>query len=82
VTDQADGGQGLTLQHAYEAAYRLLAHYYDFERTAPLLRLLQTIAWTGGSPGSNAEAWAVWQDCVRQTLDGAPLPELPPPWDE
>jgi hypothetical protein len=82
VTDEADRSQCLSPQQAYEVAYRFMARYYDLERTVALLRFLQGMAWAGAGPESNEDGWAVWQACVQQTLDGAPLPELPPPWDQ
>jgi hypothetical protein len=72
--------QELSSQQAHEAAYRFVARYYDYERIAPLLRMLQDIAWRHDDPDSNREAWASWQVCVQETLDGAPLPDVPPPW--
>jgi hypothetical protein len=72
---------GLSPQQAQEVAYRFLARYYDYERIAPILRLLEAISWKGPP----AKAWAVcelWQVSVDETLDGAPLPELPPPWED
>jgi hypothetical protein len=71
---------GLSPQQAHEAAYRLVARYYEYERTAPIRRLLEAISLNGPA----ATTWAVcelWQGCVDETLDGAPLPELPPPWE-
>jgi hypothetical protein len=75
------GPQGdLTWRQAHEAAYRFLARYYDHERTGAIRQLLEAIAWSGEHPRSNQRGWAAWQDCVQETLDGAPLPDLPPPW--
>jgi hypothetical protein len=71
---------GLSTKQAHEVAYRFLARYYDYERTAPILRLLEAISLKGRA----VTAWAVcelWQASVEETLDGAPLPELPPPWE-
>jgi hypothetical protein len=51
-------------------AYRFVARYYDDQRLATILQLLEVIE----------EASGPWQICVQETLDGAPLPELPPPW--
>lgn len=81
VVARPDQSRDLTPQQAYEAAYRFVAHYYDYERSAPMLRLLQSIGWTGDAPDGNADSWDVWQDCIQQTLDHEPLPDLPPPWD-
>jgi hypothetical protein len=80
LTAEAADGAGLSLQQAHEVAYRFLARYYDYERIEPILRLLEAISWKGPA----ATGWAVsesWKASVQETLDGAPLPELPPPWD-
>ena len=81
---EAGESPGLSPQQAHQAAYRLVARYYEYERIMPILRLLEAISWTDdhSDPGERAWAvWAVWQDCVQETLDGAPLPQLSPPWD-
>jgi hypothetical protein len=72
----------LNRRQAYEVAYRFMAYYYDHERTVPLLQMLHAISWTGPDPSGNAEAWGRWMKCVQETLDGDPLPRLPPPWDQ
>jgi hypothetical protein len=80
LTAEAAAGAGLSPQQAREVAYRFLARYYDYERIEPILRLLESISWEGPA----ARGWAVcelWQASVEETLDGAPLPELPPPWE-
>jgi hypothetical protein len=74
----------LSTEQAHEAAYRLVARYYDYERIPPILQLLAALRGTGDERSSNDGGWAVsavWEDCVQETLDGAPLPELSPPWD-
>ena len=75
----------LSSEQAHETAYRFVARYYDYERSVPILRLLEAIAWVADHPDSDhpdsdEESWAPWKRCVQETLDGAPLPELPPPW--
>jgi hypothetical protein len=83
-TGEACAGQELSTRQAHEAAYRLVARYYDYERIPPILQLLDALWGTGDGPASNDRGWAVsavWEDCVQETLDGAPLPELSPPWD-
>lgn len=77
----ADQSQGLSALQAHEVAYRFVARYYDYERIVPILHLLKAISSTGDRPDRDEEAWGRWQVCVQETLDGAPLPELPPPWD-
>jgi hypothetical protein len=71
---------GLVPAQAHEVAYRFLARYYDHERTAPIRRLLEAISCTRPA----ATPWAMcelWQLAIDETLNGFPLPELPPPWD-
>jgi hypothetical protein len=75
-------GQRLSSQQAYESAYRLVARYYDHERTAPILRLLESISVTGYDPDSDVGVAPVWRVCVEETLGAAPFPTLPPPWDD
>jgi hypothetical protein len=73
--------QWLSSRQAYEATYRFVAHYYDYERLVPILRLLAAISVTTDDPGSNNDSWRLWQACVQETLDAEPLPALAPPWD-
>jgi hypothetical protein len=83
VDAMTDGRRGREFgsQQAREAAYRFVARYYDYARLAPILNLLDAISTTGEHPAFNEAVWAVWRRCVQETLDGAPMPELPPPWD-
>jgi hypothetical protein len=79
VAEAAESAE-LSPQQAQEVAYRFLARYYDHERIAPILRLLEAISGTG--PTATARAVCeLWQVSVEETLGGAPLPELPPPWE-
>jgi hypothetical protein len=71
----------LSARQAREVAYRFVARYYDDLRLVPILRLLEAMSGTGDQPDSSQTSWGPWQACVQATLDGAPLPELPPPWD-
>ena len=73
-------GHGLTSEQAFEAAFRFIASYYSYERIVPILHLLDAMSWPDDHPGSNNDAWAVWQVCVQRTLDGARRPQPPPPW--
>ena len=82
VAEAADGDRGLTPKQAHDVAYRVLARYYDYERIAPILRVLEAISWTSDLPEGKAWAmWELWRVALEETLDGAPLPELPPPWE-
>jgi hypothetical protein len=73
--------QILSSEQAYQAAYRFIAKYYDYERTAPILRLLESFSATGDDPDADTEARAMWRACVQETVDAVPVPRLPPPWD-
>ena len=77
---EAGQSESLSARQAHEAAYRFVACYYDYERSASILRLLEAISSPSDHPRSDDETWVPWKQCVRETLDGAPLPELPPPW--
>jgi hypothetical protein len=70
----------LSARQAHEAAYRFVARYYDYERSASILRLLEAISSPGDHPNPEDETWVPWRQCIQETLDGAPLPELPSPW--
>ena len=69
----------LSWQQAYEATYRYIFRYYEHERLKPILRLLESTS--GQVPLSDRQPWTVWEACVRETLDGSPLPEVPQPWE-
>lgn len=72
----------LSARQAHEAAYRFVARYYDYERSTSILRLLEAISSPSDHPSTDDddETWAPWRQCVQETLDGAPLPDLPSPW--
>jgi hypothetical protein len=74
------GQEVLSSDQAREAAYRFVARYYDHERVVPILLLVEAIS-SGEHPAPSESGRAMWHDCVQATLDGAPLPDLPPPWD-
>jgi hypothetical protein len=80
MADSADSPT-LSSQQAYQAAYRFLARHYQYERTGWLLRLLERITPGADHAATDEEGWTGWQAAVQETLDGAPLPDLPPPWD-
>ena len=75
---RTDHRQDISWLQAHEAAYRYIVHYYNYERVVPILRLVKSIS--GELRAPDDVAWTTWQTCVRETLDGAPLPEIPPPW--
>ncbi len=68
----------LSRKQAHEVAYRFLARYYDFERIAPIRRLLEAISWQETAADASAVD-ELWQVSVPETLSGEPLPDLPPP---
>ena len=78
---QTEQGPELSPREALEAAYRFVARYYDSERCGPILRLLEAISVSLDDPEEEGEDLARWRSCVVETLDGSPLPALPPRWD-
>jgi hypothetical protein len=83
VAADADPGRPLSSRQAHEAAYRFVAAYYDYERIVPIRQLLEAIALTGEHSASDETRWTpwtAWTACVQATLEGEPLPDLPPPW--
>jgi hypothetical protein len=69
----------LSWQQAYEATYRYIVRYYEHERLKAILRLLESTS--GVVPRTDGGASTVWEACVRETLAGSPLPDIPEPWD-
>ena len=68
----------LTVDQAYEAAVRFVAQYYAREPDSESL-LLMLVAMTPVADHyqtNDPASWTDWQDCVRQTLEHAPL-QLP-----
>jgi hypothetical protein len=80
VAADANPGRPLSSRQAHEAAYRFVAAYYDYERIVPILQLLEAMSSTGAHSASDETRWTPWTACVQATLDGEPLPDLPPPW--
>ncbi len=79
--DQAED-PSLTVEQAYEAAYRFVAQYYGRERIAPLMLMLQSMRPTEDWERTNDPAsWNDWLRCVDETTAGNPLPQLLPPRD-
>ena len=77
----ADDDVKLTQAQAYEAAYRLVWQYMDREPdpdAVSLQEMLVALEPTADQYRSNDPAsWADWLRCVRDTLDGMPLPRFP-----
>ena len=53
---------------------------WEMGRPMRRCRRFEAIAWVADHPDSDEEPLASWKRCVQETLDGAPMPELPPPW--
>jgi hypothetical protein len=66
----------LTIEQAYEAAYRFVAQYHEREPIVPFLLMLTSMTPTVDRERTNDPAsWADWIQCVNETLAGNPLPE-------
>jgi hypothetical protein len=74
-----DAGTLMTVDQAYEAAYRFVAQYYERERIEPFMLMLVAMRPRKDLYKTNDPAsWSDWQQCVRLTLAGAPLPTPSP----
>jgi hypothetical protein len=72
----------LTVEQAYEAAYRFVAQYYEREPIVPFMLLLTSMKPTADRERTNyPAAWHDWLDCIEETLAGNPLPDLSAPRD-
>jgi hypothetical protein len=79
--DQAEASP-LTVEQAYEAAYRFVAQYYERERIVPFMLMLTSMTPTADRERTNdPAAWQDWLHCVEETLAGTPLPQLSSPRD-
>ena len=71
----------LTQAQAHEAAYRFVWQYMDREPdpdNVSLQEMLVALEPTADQYRTNDPAsWADWLKCVRDTLDGVPLPRFP-----
>jgi hypothetical protein len=76
----ADDDVRLTEAQAYEAAYRFVWQYMDREPdpdVVSLQEMLVALEPTADESRSNDPAsWADWLECVRQTMEGVPLPRF------
>jgi hypothetical protein len=71
------GDPPLTVEQAYEAAYRFVAQYYERERIVPFMLMLKSMTPTVDQEQTNdPAAWHDWLLCVEATLTGSPLPQL------
>jgi hypothetical protein len=72
----------LTVEQAYEAAFRFVAQYYQRERIVPFMLMLTSMTPTADRERTNdPAAWHDWLQCVEETLARNPLPELSAPRD-
>jgi len=70
----------LTVDQAYEAAYRFVAQYYERERIVPFLLMLTAMKPVDDHYRTDDPAsWRDWERCVRETLAGSAMPVLSPP---
>jgi hypothetical protein len=72
----------LSVEQAYEAAYRFVAQYYNRERIVPFMLMLRSMGWEEFDDHhitNDPASWSEWEACVRETLDGEPLPKISPP---
>lgn len=71
----------LTAAQAYEAAYRFVWQYMDREPDPDRVSLQEMLVAMhpedDSTKTSDPASWADWLDCVRATVEGAPLPEFP-----
>jgi hypothetical protein len=71
----------LTQAQAYEAAYRFVWQYMTREPDPDAVSLQEMVVAlepTADQYRTNDPAsWADWLNCVRDTLDGVPLPRFP-----
>ena len=72
----------LTVEQAYEAAYRFVAQYYERERIVPFMLTLTSMRPTDDRERtSDPASWHDWLRCVEESVAGSPLPELSAPQD-
>ena len=72
----------LSVEQAYEAAYRFVAQYYERERIVPFMLMLTSMTPTADRERTNDPAsWSDWLRYVDDTLAGTPLPQPSAPRD-
>ena len=80
MASEPDVPTALTPEQGYEAAFRFVVQYYERERIVPLMLMLTSMRPTPDEQRTNdPAAWSDWQRCVRETLAGSPVPEIPAP---
>ncbi|MBZ5736923.1 hypothetical protein [Nocardioides mangrovi] len=77
----ADDDLQLTQAQAYEAAYRFVWQYNQRDKSPDATSLQMMLVAMEPTEDryktDDPASWADWVQCVRETLDGAPLPHLP-----
>jgi len=74
-----DEETALTVEQAYEAAYRFVWQYYGRETSSESLALM-LVAMEPVSDHARTNdpaSWPDWKRCVAETLSGDPLPRFP-----
>ena len=74
-----DEQTALTVEQAYETAYRFVWQYYGRETSSESLALMLVAMEPVSDPArtSDPASWPDWERCVAQTLSGNPLPRFP-----
>lgn len=71
----------LTRAQAYEAAYRFVWQYMEREPNPDAVSLQEMLVafepTTDQYRSNDPASWDDWLKCVRDTLDGVPLPRFP-----
>lgn len=77
----ADDSVQLTQAQAYEAAYRFVWQYMEREPDPGAVSLQEMLVALEPAADqyrtSDPASWEDWLECVRDTLDGVPLPRFP-----
>jgi hypothetical protein len=70
----------MTIEQAYEAAYRFVWQYYQREVSSESLALMLVSMepTTDHARTNDPASWSDWEQCVAETLRGEPVPRFPP----
>lgn len=74
-----DEDTALTVEQAYEAAYRFVWQYYGRETSVESLTLMLVAMEPVADQARTDDpaCWSDWERCVAETLRGDPLPRFP-----
>ena len=74
-----DSGATLTVEQAYEAAFRFVWQYYQRETSSEslMLMLVAMEPVSDYAKTSDPARWPDWERCVAETLSGEPRPGFP-----